>query len=827
MWDRALSYPAKLDRMRREEYPMLKGTTYLDHAGTTLYARSLVKQFSRELSTNLFGNPHSASPSSRLATKRVGDTRARVLEFFKADPDLFDVVFVANATAAIKLVMDAFRDCSSDAAGKQSSGFPYYYHRDCHTSLVGVREVAASSYCFESDEAVERWLAGEVDPIPTRRQDRLGEAGLFAYPAQSNMNGHRLPLDWPGQVRKSSLPRHKNLYTLLDAAAYVSTAQLDLSDASNAPDFVALSFYKIFGYPDLGALIVRKAAGHILQKRKYFGGGTVNMVIALGTEWHAKKSDALHEQLEDGTLPFHNIIALDHALDVHKRLYGSMDRISQHTCHLAKILYDELANLQHANGVKVCEIYKDSRSEYGHSKTQAPTVAFNIRNSQGGWVGKSEFEQLAILANIQLRSGGVCNPGGIASSLGLTPSELKRMFHEGGGCSSDMDIFGGKPIGIVRASLGAMSTMEDVETLIAFVKGRFVEDRALLGKVPEIQPPMEPLFLIDSLNIYPVRGCPGWKIPLSATWDIKADGLAWDGEWCLVSLTDGSMLHPDEHPNMAFLHPSVALEKGILKMEVLRQDRAFSIEPSEISVSLWDIPGNLATAEKPSLLWEGLPRGGCNARPYDSMDIASFFTLAVGVPCTLARFQIDRSHDLHGKGGDLSCPTSPCVRPVLNQLPGKLPSVIGSITVAWKLGKLKGGVGEEEPNANIIVHPNPAIGESLDSYDNWQYLQIGSNYFQVSDPLPRANAGHHHIKYLPNLDRGSSASQNPIMKVGDLVGLIPTKNSEDEKDMQSCTGHLAMAGFFTPPPAYGKWSLFGKSFTRYCHGVMGTRKRSK
>lgn len=485
-----------------------KDTTYLDHAGTTIYAKSLVKQFSRELSTNLFGNPHSASPSSRLATKRVSDTRARVLEFFKADPDLFDVVFVANATAAIKLVMDAFRDYLTENSGKQPSGFPYYYHRDCHTSLVGVREVAASSYCFDSDEAVEKWLAGELDPIPTRRQDHLGEAGLFAYPAQSNMNGHRLPLDWPGQVRKSSFLRHKNLYTLLDAAAYVSTAQLDLNDVSNAPDFVALSFYKIFGYPDLGALIVRKAAGHMLQKRKFFGGGTVDMVIALGTEWHAKKSNALHEQLEDGTLPFHNIIALDHALDVHRRLYGSMDRISQHTCHLAKMLHDELASLQHANGEKVCEIYRDSRSEYGQSKTQAPTIAFNIRNSQGGWVGKSEFERLAILANIQLRSGGVCNPGGIASSLGLTPSELKTMFNEGGGCSSDMDIFGGKPIGIVRASLGAMSTMQDVEILIAFVKGRFIDNRALLGNVPQIQRSMKPLFFDRFIKHLPGQGLP-------------------------------------------------------------------------------------------------------------------------------------------------------------------------------------------------------------------------------------------------------------------------------------------------------------------------------
>lgn len=806
-------------------------TTYLDHAGTTPYAKSLIEQFARELSTNLFGNPHSASPSSSLATRRIQDTRSRILDFFKADPDKFDIVFVANATAAIKLVMDAFRDHSNDGPRKQTFGFPYYYHRDCHTSLVGVREVASSSYCFDSDEAVEKWLAGKTDPTPTHRQGYLGEAGLFAYPAQSNMNGHRLPLSWPGQVRRSSDPRHKNLYTLLDAAAYVSTAQLDLSDASNAPDFTALSFYKIFGYPDLGALIVRKAAGHVLQKRKYFGGGTVRMVTTLENEWHVKKNNDLHEQLEDGTLPFHNIIALDHALNVHKRLYGSMDRISQHTCHLAKTLYDELANLQHANGEKVCEIYKDSRSEYGHSKTQAPTIAFNVRNSQGGWIGKSEFERLAILAKIQLRSGGVCNPGGIASSLRLAPSDIMKIFNEGGSCSSNMDIVNGKPTGIVRASLGAMSTMQDVNTLINFVKRRFIEGRDRPRVVSELQPPRKPSFLIDSLKIYPVKGCPGWKIPVSTAWDIRAEGLAWDQEWCLVSLMDGSMLSRNDHPKMALLRPSVALKTGTLKVGILAEDRGFSIDPSEVSVSLWDMPGKLSTTDNPSLSLEEPPSGGSSARPYNSIDVANFFTSAVGVPCTLARCQIDRSHDLQMKTGDLSYSQSRSVGPLKKQLRSKPQfidgSIAGSIIVKWKSDLSKGDVGEEDPHANLILHPNPALGVPFNSSDDWQYLQIGPHYFQVSSLSPHATAGYNRIIHLPNLDNGSPASQNPTMKVGNLVRTISIQNSKEEKDTQSCIQHLAMAGLFTPPPTHGKLSFLWKSLARYTYALFGIKKRSE
>ena len=54
---------------------------------------------------------------------------------------------------------------------------------------------------------------------------------------------------------------------------------------------MALSFYKIFGFPNIGALIVRKDSAHVLESRKYFGGGTVEMIIAVNDTWHAKKGD--------------------------------------------------------------------------------------------------------------------------------------------------------------------------------------------------------------------------------------------------------------------------------------------------------------------------------------------------------------------------------------------------------------------------------------------------------------------------------------------------------------------------------------------------------
>ena len=431
-----------------------------------------MKCFEREMNAHLFGNPHSGSPSSMLSTNCIESTRVKALDFFKADPEDFDLIFVANATAAIKLVADCMSDYSQS---KGSKGFRFGYHGDSHTSLVGVREIAKSNVkCFDSDKDVEEWLLR-----PERSMSQYGHAlpnhdgsvELFAYPAQSNMNGRRLPLQWPGRVRAVN-SASREVYTLLDAAAFVATGQLDLSDEKNAPDFVALSFYKIFGFPDLGALIVRKKSGRVLKARRYFGGGTVDMVIN-GNEdamWHARKASQLHDMLEDGTPAFHSIAALRIALDTHRRLFGSMANVSKHTCILSKVLYRRMSNLAHANGRPVCRIYKGTSSEYGDSKSQGPTVAFNVLTSRGEWIGKSVFERLAVLNNIQIRTGGVCNPGGIATCLRISPVKMRDNFDEGVRCGNELDEINGKPTGIIRVSLGAMSSLKDIEYFVRFLQ---------------------------------------------------------------------------------------------------------------------------------------------------------------------------------------------------------------------------------------------------------------------------------------------------------------------------------------------------------------------
>jgi selenocysteine lyase/cysteine desulfurase len=61
-----------------------------------------------ELRSHMFGNPHSANPSSSMTGDKVEEVRDLVLKYFNADPAEYQVVFTRSATGALKLVGETF-----------------------------------------------------------------------------------------------------------------------------------------------------------------------------------------------------------------------------------------------------------------------------------------------------------------------------------------------------------------------------------------------------------------------------------------------------------------------------------------------------------------------------------------------------------------------------------------------------------------------------------------------------------------------------------------------------------------------------------------------
>src|SRR5574338_1451178 len=243
------TYPATgaIDDLRAVEYARLDvgGHIYLDYTGGGLYAESQLRRHNKLLSEHVFGNPHSGNPTSQAATQLVEHAREYVLKFFNADPEEYLAIFTSNASCALKLVGESYP-------------FPngrYLLTFDNHNSVNGIREFAHARGADVTYIPVGLPDMRADDSQLRRELSQPSKNGhnLFAFPAQSNFSSVKHPLEWIEEAHQYGWD------VLLDAAAFVPTSQLDLREVK--PDFVPVSFYKMFGYPTgLGTLIARKAA---------------------------------------------------------------------------------------------------------------------------------------------------------------------------------------------------------------------------------------------------------------------------------------------------------------------------------------------------------------------------------------------------------------------------------------------------------------------------------------------------------------------------------------------------------------------------------------
>lgn len=291
----AYTHTTLLDQLRKTQYRRLDDhhQVYLDYTGGCLYAESQLEEHFELLRSGIFGNPHSANPTSAAMTDHVERTRRAVMKYFNAPPDDYILVFTQNASAALKLVGESYPFSPS---GRFLLTF------DNHNSVNGIREFARAK---GASVAYSPLLTPGLHCDIARTDSLLAEAdsgsnNLFAYPAQSNFSGVKHPLDLVAKAQ------NKGWDVLLDAAAFVPTNRLDL--AAVRPDFASVSFYKMFGYPTgVGALLIRRPAFAKL-KRPWFAGGTINFASVQGQAHLLSSNEAA---FEDGTLNYLSIPAVE------------------------------------------------------------------------------------------------------------------------------------------------------------------------------------------------------------------------------------------------------------------------------------------------------------------------------------------------------------------------------------------------------------------------------------------------------------------------------------------------------------------------------------
>ncbi len=448
-------YPAydrthDIDELRQHEYSRLDrlGQVYLDYTGGGLYAESQIKAHQELLKGHLFGNPHSLNPSSQASTHLIESARIAVLRFFKADPAEYTVIFTQNASGALKLVGESY---------PFTPGSQYLLTFDNHNSVNGIREFAHARGARVTYIPVTlpdmRADVATLEASLDLKED--GAARLFAYPAQSNFSSVEHPLEW---VEKAHA---KGWDVLLDAAAFAPTSPLDLSLVK--PDFVPLSFYKMFGYPTgVGALLARKPALQKLQ-RPWFAGGTITVASVQGDKYYLAEAPAA---FEDGTLDYLNIPAVEIGLDH----FGSIgyEVIHERVGCLTGWLLDNLKEMKHSSGVPLARIYGPLDTDQ-----RGGAVTVNFFDRDGHAIDHRSIEAEANQAGISLRTGCFCNPGAGEIALGISKPELAACFSQPGHDQRlSLDDFrlciDGKSSGAVRASIGLVSNFEDVQAFLGF-----------------------------------------------------------------------------------------------------------------------------------------------------------------------------------------------------------------------------------------------------------------------------------------------------------------------------------------------------------------------
>lgn len=377
-----------LDELRGADYARLdrRGHVYLDYTGGGLYAESQLREHFELLREGVFGNPHSVNPTSAASTELVERARAYVLEFFNASPGEYVAIFTPNATGALRLVGEAFPFHAGDR---------FLLTFDNHNSVNGIREFARARGAETTYvPSVAPDLRVDESLLPRYLTDTIGDHhNLFAYPAQSNFSGVHHPLEWIEQAHAHGWD------VLLDAAAYVPTNPLDLSRWH--PDFVALSFYKMFGWPTgIGCLLARRDALAKLE-RPWFSGGTI-VAAFVQREYYQSAPGAAH--FEDGTVNYLNLPAVEIGLRY-------LDRSGFETIHarvgaLGTWLLNAIGSLKHSDGSPAATIYGPRSWQ-----RRGATIAFNFLHPDGRVVDERYVDRIANQHNVSLRTGCFCNPG--------------------------------------------------------------------------------------------------------------------------------------------------------------------------------------------------------------------------------------------------------------------------------------------------------------------------------------------------------------------------------------------------------------------------------
>ncbi|MCY1014168.1 aminotransferase class V-fold PLP-dependent enzyme [Pyxidicoccus sp. MSG2] len=464
-------YPdGEVEALRRDEFSRLDDSqeAYLDHVGGTLAPESLIEHDYQVLKRTILGNPHTGSKATEAAHEKA---RSEIYRFFRCSPEEYEIIFTPNASGAIRIVAESF---------PFEDGSELLLTKDNHTSVHGIREFAKSKgvsvkYVPLTNEMLimESSLLRSLEKLDSSRPH------LLAFPAQSNATGAKHDLKW------IQLAQERGAMVLCDAAAFVPLSGFDCS--AYHPDFISVSFYKIFGYPTgAGCLIAKRSSLRKLTPPSFAGGA----VCYFSGPWSPTERMLHHDngrRFEVGTPNYASFHAIAYGFEFISRI--GIDRIGERAVALARWLETQLQQLRHDVKAKgpLCRVYGPSPEDKG------ATIMLNVFDCYNALFPHALIKKAAESFGITFRNGCFCNLGAVQhatyTTAGSEHCELDKKKKILDCKTFDDEVLSKGTCGAVRVSFGLGSNFRDAYRFYLFAKSLLNTESSRLEDFLSASPP--------------------------------------------------------------------------------------------------------------------------------------------------------------------------------------------------------------------------------------------------------------------------------------------------------------------------------------------------
>ncbi len=426
--------------------PLLDGRVVpyvnLDNAASTPPLRGVMDEVERFLP--YYSSVHRGTGfKSRLSTAAYEDARETIARFVNADTRTHTVIFGKNTTEAINKLAHRYPLpprglVVSTEMEHHSNDLPWRGRAD----IIRVK--------VDRDGRLDE---ADLDRVLGASQGRVA---LVTVSGASNVTGYVQPIH-----RIARKAHAVGARILVDAAQLAPHRPIDVGpdDDPEHLDYVALSAHKMYAPFGTGALIGWRDTfeGGIPE---YRGGGTVDLVTESDVEWAG-----VPDREEAGSPNVVGAFAMAAAARALTR--ESLQQIARHESELTAYA---LARLGRIRGVT---LYGDS--DPAAIADRLGVIPFNVATAPHALAAAV----LGYEGGIGVRSGCFCAQIYVARLLGLSSADLALQHQRlRAGDRSD------RP-GMVRVSLGAYNTIEEIDLLIETIDrvargdyaGRYAVDR--------------------------------------------------------------------------------------------------------------------------------------------------------------------------------------------------------------------------------------------------------------------------------------------------------------------------------------------------------------